>query len=93
MPAVSQNQQQLMGMAYAYATGDRKDVPEIAKDIARSFMKGKETDKKLTKKQKESRKRAGIKKLRDFAETKHKGLPELKETKIYSFSEFIKVEF
>ena len=90
MPAVSQNQQQLMGMAYAYATGEKRNVPESAKKIARQFMKGPKTTKKLTQKQKEARKKKGIEKLRDFASTKHKGLPELKnESLILDFEQFM----
>lgn len=92
MPAASKNQQQLMGMAYAYATGRRKDVPEKAKEIARSFMKGKDTDKKLTKKQKDARKKRGIAKLKDFASTKHKNLPEVLESKVYNFEEYMQIK-
>lgn len=62
MPSVSKKQQRLMGAAYAYAKGDIKDAPEIVKDVAKSFMK--------------KGKRKGTKALKDFAKTKHKGLPE-----------------
>jgi hypothetical protein len=60
MPSKSKSQQRLMGSAYAYATGQTKDVPEEIKNVAKSFMK-------LEK---------GKKKLRKFAKTKHKNLPE-----------------
>ena len=56
-----------MGAAYAYATGQNKDVPDYIKDVAKSFMK--------------KGKKKGTKSLRDFAKTKHKGLPE-KVTKV-----------
>jgi hypothetical protein len=80
MPSVSKKQQRLMGAAYAYASGKNKDAPEVIKDIAKSFMK--------------KGKRKGKKSLRDFAKTKHKGLPEkinnVKEslTHLVRFSEF-----
>jgi hypothetical protein len=62
MPSKSKSQQRLMGAAYAYATGKNKEVPEYIKKVAKSFMK--------------SGKKKGKKSLKDFAETKHKNLPE-----------------
>ena len=61
MPALSKKQQRLMGMAYAYAKGEMKDAPDSIKRVAKSFMK--------------KGKRKGKKSLRDFAKTKHNGLP------------------
>lgn len=58
MPSKSKKQQRLMGAAYAYATGQNKDVPDYIKDVAKSFMK--------------KGKKKGTKSLRDFAKTKHK---------------------
>jgi hypothetical protein len=52
--AVSQNQQQLAGMALAYLRGEMPDASEEVKKMAKM----------------------GEKKLRDFAKTKHEGLPE-----------------
>jgi hypothetical protein len=52
--SVSQNQQQLAGMALAYLRGEMPDASEEVKKMAKM----------------------GEKKLRDFAKTKHKGLPE-----------------
>jgi hypothetical protein len=52
--SVSQNQQQLAGMALAYLRGEMPDASEQVKKMAKM----------------------GEKKLRDFAKTKHKGLPE-----------------
>ena len=52
--AVSQNQQQLAGMALAYLRGDMPDASDEVKKMAKM----------------------GEKKLRDFAKTKHEGLPE-----------------
>jgi hypothetical protein len=52
--AVSQNQQQLAGMALAYLRGEMPAASEEVKQMAKM----------------------GEKKLRDFAKTKHKGLPE-----------------
>ena len=88
MPSVSKTQQRLMGSAYAFATVQNKDVPETAKEVAKSFIEA-ETKGKKTKKSKESAKKRAIKKLRDFAKTKHNDLPEkLSENKILRFSEF-----
>ena len=63
----SKSQQRLLGAAYAYAKGELKDAPKYIKDVAKSFMK--------------KGKRKGKKSLKDFAKTKHKGLPE-KVTKV-----------
>jgi hypothetical protein len=52
--AVSQNQQQLAGMALAYLRGEMPEASDEVKKMAKM----------------------GEKKLRDFAKTKHKGLPE-----------------
>lgn len=52
--AVSQNQQQLAGMALAYLRGEMPNASEEVKKMAKM----------------------GEKKLRDFAKTKHEGLPE-----------------
>jgi acylphosphatase len=52
--AVSQNQQQLAGMALAHLRGEMPDASEEVKKMAKM----------------------GEKKLRDFAKTKHEGLPE-----------------
>ena len=82
MPAKSKAQQRLLGAAYAYAKGELKDAPKIIKDVAKSFMK--------------KGKKKGTKSLKDFAKTKHKGLPE-KVTKvqerILKFSNFIKENY
>lgn len=86
MPSVSKTQQRLMGSAYAFATGQNKDVPETAKEVAKSFIEAETKGKKTTK---ESAKKRAIKKLRDFAKTKHNDLPEkLSENTILRFSEF-----
>ena len=52
--SVSQNQQQLAGMALSYLRGEMSDASEEVKQMAKM----------------------GEKKLRDFAKTQHKGLPE-----------------
>jgi len=52
--SVSQNQQQLAGMALSYLRGEMSDASEEVKQMAKM----------------------GEKKLRDFAKTPHKGLPE-----------------
>lgn len=72
MPAKSKKQQRLLGMAYSYAKNKNKNVSKSIKDIAKSFMK--------------NGKRRGIKKLKDFASTKHDGLP-IKIESFYQFNE------
>lgn len=63
-----------MGAAYAYLKGDNKDVPENIKKVALSFMK---------------KGKKGAKKLKHFAKTKHKNLPEkVSENIVLKFSEF-----
>lgn len=75
MPSTSKSQQRLMGAAYAWVSGKTKDVPDYIKDVAKSFMK--------------KGKKRGKKSLKDFAKTKHEGLPDkVKESKILNFSEF-----
>lgn len=88
MPSISKTQQRLMGAAYAYATGHNKDVPETAKDVAKSFIKS-ETKSSKSKSGKEKAKKVAIKKLRDFAKTKHDKLPEKIEKKVLCFSQFV----
>lgn len=73
MPSISKTQQRLMGLAYAYKTGEvkTKDLnPKYADEI-------KKLAKSMTEKQ-----------LKDFAKTKHKGLPEKVEEKIKRFDTF-----
>ena len=75
MPSTSKKQQRLMGMAYAYAKGEMPKASDSVKKITKSFLK--------------KDKRKGLKKLKDFASTKHKGLPEKNsENHILRFSEF-----
>jgi hypothetical protein len=79
MPARSKKQQRLMGAAYAYAKGYNRDVPEYIKSVAKSFMKGAKT---------KSKKRTALKKLRDFAKTKHNNLPQSVGESILTFESF-----
>lgn len=89
MPSKSKTQQRLMGAAYAFATGENKDVPKAAKEVAKSFIKN-ETEGVKSKTAKEKAKKRAINKLRDFAKTKHDKLPEKVEEKILSFRDFVK---
>jgi hypothetical protein len=77
MASKSKSQQRLMGMAYAYSKGEMKDASPSVKKLAKSFMK--------------KGKKKGTKSLKDFAKTKHIGLPEkVKESMnhLVRFSEF-----
>lgn len=81
MPSSSKKQQRLMGMAYAWTKGDMKDASKSVKDLAKSFIKGKKKGTKAYK--------SNLKKLKDFASTKHVGLPEkVSECHILRFNEF-----
>jgi hypothetical protein len=74
MPSRSKKQQRLMGMAYAWAKGDMPKASDSVKKLAKSFLK--------------KGKRKGLKKLKDFASTKHNTLPEkISENHILRFSE------
>lgn len=76
MPAKSKSQQRLMGLAYAYKSGEIK-----AKDLNPKYAdKVKELAKSMTQKQ-----------LKDFAKTKHKKLPEKVEETLLKFGEFNKI--
>jgi uncharacterized protein YhfF len=82
MPSVSKTQQRLMGMAYAWTKGDMPDASDSVKKLAKSFIKGKKKGTVAYKK--------NIKKLKDFASTKHDNLPEkVSENHILRFSEFL----
>ena len=73
MPSKSKTQQRLMGLALAYKTGEIKE-----KDLSPEYA---DEIKKLAKSMTE-------KQLRDFAQTKHKGLPEKVEERIKRFDSF-----
>ncbi len=78
MPSKSKSQQRIMGLAYAYKSGDvkSKDLnPKYADEV-------KKISKSMTKKQ-----------LKDFAKTKHKGLPEKVEERIMTFNSFVKENY
>jgi Protein of unknwon function (DUF3008) len=76
MPSNSKSQQRLMGMVHAYQKGDLKK-----KDVKSADLWDKV--KKMAKSMKP-------KDTKDFAKTKHTGLPEkVKENKIYRFKDFV----
>ena len=78
MSSKSKSQQRFMGMVHAYQKGE---------------LKTKGMDKELLDKIKNAAKGLTKKDAKDFAETKHKGLPEkVKENVITNFYEFIKEE-
>jgi hypothetical protein len=75
MPSVSKSQQRLFGQAYALKTGE----------IKRSDL-----DPRYAQEIANLADSMSAKKLRDFATTKHKRLPEkVKENKIMNFNTFI----
>jgi hypothetical protein len=74
MPSVSKSQQRLMGQAYAYKKGDLK-----SKDLNPEYVDDiKDLSKSMT-----------LKKLKQYASTKHDKLPEkVKESRIMNFQSF-----
>lgn len=74
MPSVSKSQQRLMGQAYAYKKGDLK-----SKDLNTEYADDiKDLSKSMT-----------LKKLKQYASTKHDKLPEkVKESRIMNFQSF-----
>jgi hypothetical protein len=74
MPSVSKSQQRLMGQAYAYKKGDLK-----SKDLNPEYADDiKDLSKSMT-----------LKKLKQYASTKHDKLPEkVKESRIMDFQSF-----
>jgi CO dehydrogenase/acetyl-CoA synthase beta subunit len=83
MPSSSKKQQRLMGMAYAYKK-DKLDISKMPEDLIAKIKKLADS--------------MSLKDLKDFAETKHDDLPEVKpkadetnENKyIFNFEHFIK---
>lgn len=72
--STSKKQQRLMGMTYAYAKGQMPEASDSVKNLAKSFLK--------------KGKKRGLKKLKDFASTKHDSLPEkISENHILRFTE------
>lgn len=75
MPSTSKTQQRLMGQAYAYKTGE---------------LKSKDMDPKYADEIKKLAKSMTEKQLKDFAKTKHKGLPEkVEERRVMNFKSFV----
>jgi hypothetical protein len=69
-----------MGMAYAYAKGNMPEASDSVKKLAKSFLKGEDKGTRSYNKK--------LKKLKDFAATKHDNLPEkISENHILRFSE------
>jgi hypothetical protein len=86
----SKSQQRLMGMVYAYEKGDLKidGLPQSLADKIKGIANG--TKRKTGDKRKKT-KGISMNKAKDFASTKHKGLPEnVKENlTIIKFEEFL----
>ncbi|MDF1551372.1 MAG: DUF3008 family protein, partial [Bacteroidales bacterium] len=74
MTAESKSQQRLMGMAYAYKTG-KLELNDMPSEMQDKI---KSIADSMTEKD-----------LKDFAATKHKNLPEVKETFVLSFNDFL----
>ena len=93
--ANSRSQQRLMGMVYAYKNGEMKldKLPKSLSDKIKGIADG--TKRKTGDKRKKT-KGMSIKSAKDYASTKHKGLPEkikenntMEDIKITKFNDFL----
>jgi hypothetical protein len=75
MPSKSKSQQRLMGMVHAYQIGKLKKDDVNSDELWEKIKKMSKTMKK--------------KDSKEFAETKHKGLPEVKEKNVLTYDEFL----
>jgi hypothetical protein len=79
MPSVSKSQQRLMGQAYAYKQG---------------YLKSKDLNPEYAEDIKKISKSMSLKKLKQYASTKHHKLPnKVGESKIMDFNSFVLLEF
>lgn len=88
--ASSKSQQRLMGMVYAYKDG-KLDLEELPKSLADKIKDIADGTRKKTGDKRKKTKGMSKKSARDFASTKHDGLPEKveEEIKITKFGDFI----
>jgi len=85
----SKSQQRLMGMVHAYKKGDL-DIEELPDSLGKKIKGIADGHKRKTGDKRKKTKGMGDDDVKDFASTKHKGLPEkVKENLITKFEDFI----
>jgi hypothetical protein len=93
MPAVSKSQQRLMGMVHAYKQGDL-EIKDLPAGLVKKIKGIAEGQKKKTGDKRKKTSGMSDKDAKDFASTKHKGLPEkVKENVITKFDDFLNESF
>jgi hypothetical protein len=89
--AKSKTQQRLMGMVHAYQKGDL-ELNNLPAGLVKKIKDISDGHKKKTGDKRKKTKGMSNKDVKDFASTKHKGLPEkVKENLITKFDKFIKL--
>ena len=89
MPASSKSHQRLMAMVYAYKKGDL-DLKDLSPSLAKKIKDIADGSKRKTGDKRKKTKGISLKDAKDFASTKHKGLPEkVKENIITKFDKFV----
>ena len=85
----SKSQQRLMGMVYAYKNGDL-DLDNLSKDLADKIKGIADGKRRKTGDRRKNTKGMSKSSIKDYASTKHEGLPEtVEESKICKFCDFI----
>jgi hypothetical protein len=75
MPAASKSHQRLMGMVYAYKKGDL-DLKDLSPSLAKKIKDIADGKKRKTGDRRKKTKGISLKNAKEFASTKHEGLPE-----------------
>lgn len=90
MPAHSKSQQRLLGMVYAYKD-DKLDLEDLPKSLADKIKSIADGSRKKTGDKRKKTKGISKKSAKDFASTKHEGLPEKVEENLYiiKYSDFL----
>lgn len=87
--AHSKSQQRLMGMVYAYKSG-KLELDDLPSSLSKKIKDIADGTKKKTGDRRKKTKGIDIKSAKDYASTKHKGLPEkVKEHMVTKFDQFI----
>jgi len=85
----SKSQQRLMGMVYAYKNGDL-DIEKLPESLSKKIKNIADGKRKKTGDKRQFTKGISKSAAKDYASTKHKGLPEkVEENKILKFNDFI----
>lgn len=89
----SRSQQRLMGMVYAYKSG-KLDLDTLPESLSKKVKEIADGARRKTGDRRRKTKGMDINDVKDFASTKHKGLPQkVKESFITKFDDFINERF